>query len=254
MSANKETAIEAKTSGFLALANSDIGAMMAEELDGLDAGFEKIKIPSGGGLTYEIPGDDDEPESTKEFSAVILYQHALNAYYKAAYTGGSNPPDCASFDGITGVGEPGGNCQSCPLNQYGSSANGGKACQNRRRLFVLREGELFPLMLSLPTGSLPEFTRYLKRLISKSRKSNSVVTRFSLKKATNKGGLVYSQGQFSIDRVLTPEEHSLISKLSGQVKAFSARVGYDDATPVEDSMIDTETGEVVAPLDGSANV
>ncbi len=252
MMSKGNTEITTQHSGFLALANSDIGAMMAEELDGLDAGFEKIKIPSGGGLTFEIPGEDDEPETVKEFSAVVLCHHAVNAYYKTPFTGGHNPPDCGSFDGITGVGEPGGNCQSCPLNQYGSSANGGKACQNRRRLFVLREGEFFPLLLSLPTGSLPEFTRYLKRLISKSRKSNSVVTRFSLKKATNKGGLVYSQAQFAIDRVLSPEEHSLINKLSAQVKAFSARVGYDDTAPVEESMIDTETGEVIAPL--TANV
>ncbi len=245
MMSKGNTEITTQHSGFLALANSDLGAMMAEELDGLDAGFEKIKIPSGGGLVYEIPGEDDETEAVREFSAVILYQHALNAYYKTAYTGGNNPPDCGSFNGVTGVGEPGGDCASCQFNQYGSGANGGKACQNRRRLFVLREGEFFPMLLSLPTGSLPEFTRYLKRLISKSRKSNAVVTRFSLKKATNKGGLVYSQAQFSIDRPLSPEEHSLIERLSGQVRTFSARMGIEEDSPVaEGVVVDPETGEV----------
>jgi len=71
-----------------------------------------------------------------------------------------------------------------------------KACKNRRRIYVLREGEIFPLILSLPTGSLKEFSRYIKRLLSKGKKSNSVVTRFSLKKATNSSGITYSQAQF----------------------------------------------------------
>ena len=60
-------------------------------------------------------------------------------------------------------------------------------CQNRRRIYLLRDGELFPMLLSLPTGSLQEFTRYLVSLLTKGRKSNAVVTRFSLQKATNKG-------------------------------------------------------------------
>ena len=34
-------------------------AIMAEELDGLgQIPFDVIKIPSGGGLTFEVPGDD----------------------------------------------------------------------------------------------------------------------------------------------------------------------------------------------------
>ena len=74
--------------------------------------------------------------------------------YATKYTGGNQPPDCCSFDGVTGEGEPGGACRKCPLNQFGSGENGAKACKNRRRIYVLREGEIFPLLLSLPTGSL----------------------------------------------------------------------------------------------------
>lgn len=264
MAANKkETALQAQNTdpnragGFLALASSDIGAMMAEELEGLDAGFERIKIPSAGSTVFEMPGEDDEAESVKEFSAVILYHHTLFAYYKSKYTGGNNPPDCGSFDGFTGEGDPGGHCKTCPLNQFGSGENGAKACKNRRRIYVLREGEIFPLLLSLPTGSLKEFTRYIKRLLSKGRKSNAVVTRFTLKKATSNSGVVYSQAGFAIDRPLTTDEHSLIERMSEQVKAFSNRVAYDyDAVVSEDEglNIDPETGEVIEPLGGGPNV
>jgi hypothetical protein len=151
---NKDTALQAQNTGFLTLANNNIGAMMAEELDGLDAGFERIKIPSAGSTVFEMPGEGDDTESVKEFSAVILYHHPLFAYYKSKYTGGNNPPDCGSFNGIAGEGNPGGNCKACPLNQFGSGENGAKACKNRRRVYVLKEGEIFPLLLSLPTGSL----------------------------------------------------------------------------------------------------
>jgi uncharacterized FlaG/YvyC family protein len=254
---NKEIALQAQNTGYLALANNDIGAMMAEELDGLDAGFERIKIPSAGSTVFEMPGEGDEAETVKEFSAVILCHHTLFAYYKSNYTGGNNPPDCGSFDGIVGEGDPGGHCKTCPLNQFGSGENGAKACKNRRRVYVLKEGEIFPLLLSLPTGSLKEFTRYIKRLLSKGRKSNAVVTRFSLKKATSNTGVLYSQAQFAVDRPLSPEEHSLIEKLSEQVRAFSSRVAYDyDATASEDEefIVDPETGEVIEPLGDGADV
>lgn len=257
LTAQENTAVA--ISGYTGLANVDMATMMAEELDGLDAGFERIKIPSAGSTVFEVPAtealcgeDPNEPEAVKEFSAVILFHHPLFAYYKSKYTGGNNPPDCGSFDGVTGEGDPGGDCKSCRYNQFGTGENGSKACKNRRRIFVLREGEIFPLLLSLPTGSLKELTRYLKRLLSKGRKSNSVVTRFSLKKATNSGGLAYSQAQFAVDRVLTPEEHALVERMTEQVKAYSKQVSfdYDNAidADMEDINVDPETGEIIEPL------
>ena len=203
-------------SGFSQLATFQMEDM-AEELNGLEGGFDRIKIPSGGMTVFEMPGEtEDSPETVKEFSAVILYHHPILQYYREKYTGGSNPPDCGSYDGVTGVGTPGGSCAKCPLSQFGSGENNGKACKSRRRVFLLREGELFPMILSLPTGSLREFSRYIKRLLSKGRKSNTVVTRFSLKKATNSSGIAYSQAAFGVDRVLSEEEQRLIQTLTEQ--------------------------------------
>ena len=257
MANNKVTALaKAQNTGFLTLSNTDFGGMMADELEGLDLSFERIKIPSAGSTVFEVPGENDDTDTVKEFSAVILHHHTLNAYYKTKYTGGSNPPDCGSFDGVCGEGDPGGECKRCPLNQYGTAEEGkGKACKNRRRIYVLREGEVFPLLLSLPTGSLKEFTKYIKRLLSKGKKSNSVVTRFSLKKATNQGGVIYSQAQFVIDRILTPQEQKLIDALTEQVKAYSRKVAFDaEGASTVDFSIDAETGEVIEPLGRSANV
>jgi hypothetical protein len=154
MESKQKTALAAQSNiGFLSLADTDFDALLAEELNGLDLSFERIKIPSAGSTVFEVPGEE-EPETVKEFSAVILYHHPLFAYYKSKYTEGNNPPDCGSFDGVCGAGDPGGDCKHCPMNQFGTGENGSKACKNRRRIYVLREGEIFPLLLSLPTGSL----------------------------------------------------------------------------------------------------
>lgn len=250
---NTNNALTAQDTGFRQLSNTDLAQIMAEELDGLDAGFERIKIPSGGGTVYEMPGEDsDAPEAVREFSGVILYHHPLFAYYKDKYTGGNNPPDCSSFDGIAGEGDPGGSCRVCPFNQYGTGENGGKVCKNRRRIYILREGEIFPLLLSLPTGSLREFTRYIKRQLSKQRRTNAVVTKFSLKKATNACGLTYSQAQFALDRTLTPEEQAGLAGLTEYIRSRSRNVAVEYDSAAEDAaadvVIDEDTGEIIQPL------
>jgi len=242
---NKDTALTTQNTGFLA--TTDFSAMVAGELDGLDISFERIKIPAGGGIVFEIPGEDGETDTVKDFSAVILFHHPLNCFYTTKYSGGSAPPDCGSFDGVTGIGTPGGSCKSCPHNQFGSGENGSKACKNRRRIFLLREGELFPILLSLPTGSLKLFTKYLQAQLSKGRSSNSVLTKFSLKKATNTGGIAYSQAVFRVDRVLTAEEHEVMKAFTEQVKSLACNIGFDTENEVSPIVeIDEETGEILA--------
>ena len=207
---------------------ANLGELFAEELDGLTPSFERIKIPAGGGLAFEVPGDDpDSPDSVKEFKAVILYHHPINCFYEEDYTGGNNPPDCGSMDGKIGIASESGEikyCADCPNNKFGSAKNGGKACKQKRRIYLLRENEALPTILTLPTGSLGEFSKYVMRLLSKGKKTNGVVTKFTLKKAQNSGGINYSQAMFAIDRELTNEEAFNVLPLSEQVKAMATKV------------------------------
>jgi hypothetical protein len=246
---NENTAlVEQQTGGFAALANTNFAQLVSSEMDGLDMSFERVKIPNGGS-TYEFPSEGDDKENVKEWSGVFLHHHPLNAFYKSAYKGGNTPPDCGSFDGKVGEGDPGGLCAKCPNNVYGTGANGAsKACKNKHRIYLLREGDVFPMLLTLPTGSLKTLSAYLKRLLSKGRMSNSVVTRFSLKKATGTSG-EYTQAVFSLDRVLTPDEYAHIAKLSEQVKALTGNIGFDDDGQSDDEpFVDPETGEIIEPL------
>jgi len=244
----ENTALTVQNQGFAVLANQN-NSMMTEELDGLDLQFERIKIPSGGGIVFEVPGEDGEPDTVKDFSAVIVYHHPLNCYYTTKYSGGSNPPDCGSFDGVIGTDSFGAkhNCKTCKYNQYGSGTEGtsAKACKNRRRIYLLREGEMFPMLLSLPTGSLKLFTKYLQSQLSKGRPSNAIVTKFSLKKATNSGGIAYSQCNFALDRILTPDEQKGIAAVTEQVKSYAGNVGFDAENAADGVTVNPDTGKIV---------
>ena len=210
---------------------------LQEELAGLNIKFDKIKVPSGGSLAFEVPGDNpDEPEFQKEFKAVILYQHPMLSYYKEKYTGGNEAPDCSSLDGINGIEKETGcvkACKDCPFAKFGSGENGGKACKTRRRLFILRENEMFPSIFSVPTSSLNDYSNYVFSLIKKGRKLNQVVTKFALKKATSGTGITYSKVALSYDRDLNEAEKENIAKMTEQVKSVAYTINETEQADSE---------------------
>jgi len=164
------------------------------------------------------------------------------------FQGENNPPDCGIFDGVSGIGNPGGPCQTCPFNKFGSGEGKAKACKNRRMLYVLREGEVFPLMLNLPTGSLKEFTNYVKHQAAKGRRLNQVVTKISIRRATSGEGMDFSQAQFAFERMLTAEERAVIAQMTEQVKSYSGHLGTAALVADEDNPfvhVDPETGEII---------
>lgn len=242
----------AATGGFAALQGLDVlNEALADDCQGLKFSFDRIKIPSGGSTAFEVPGEDDEDVTmAKDITGVILFNHPAYAYYQEKYTGGTNPPDCGSFDGVTGTGNPGGACATCPYNQFGSGEGQSKACKNRRFIYIIQEGELFPMVLSLPTGSLKEFTKYVKRQLSKGRKLNQVVTKISLKKATSNSGIAFSQAVFSFVRVLDDAEKTAMATMTEQVKSYTANLTTAALAAVADDepMVDPETGEIIEPL------
>ena len=121
----------------------------------------QVKVPAGGGRAWDL-GDDEPP--VQELVGVVIWYADTRLYWSKGIedTGGETPPDCASADGIVGIGDPGGECESCPLNEWGSGKAGrGKACNERRQLAILRPGELLPTMLSLPSASPFSSERYM---------------------------------------------------------------------------------------------
>lgn len=166
MSIQNNTAVDVYQNFALPTAlDSDFSSEdLADDMEGLQLTMQRVKIPGGGNLQFEIRSDDpDNPDYERKLVGVILHHHFANAYWPDGSEYDDNvPPFCQSFDGKQGYGEPGGVCAACAFNQFGSTANGsGKACKNMRQIYLLRSGEYLPLQLSLPPTSLRPFNDFM---------------------------------------------------------------------------------------------
>lgn len=237
MAKNTETAVakkEAESFNLMTI-NPDLKEAIAEEMDGLGTvPFDRVKIPSGGGLAFEIPGDNpDEPETSKNLDGVIIYHHPANAYWRDNFNGGNASPDCSSIDGKTGVDRETGeirDCSRCQQNQFGSDGRRGKACKNIHRLYMLREGNPVPLILPLPPTSLKYLRDYLsKQILLKGLRSYDVITRITLKKDTSGDGIVYSRAVFQMAGKLAPEQRAASKAMAELVKEMAGNMPAVDS-------------------------
>lgn len=200
---------------------------LADDMDGLQFKFQRVKIPSGGALQFEIPGGDPEnPDYARTIEGVILHNHFSYAFWPE---GGKSedeeeeiPPLCSSFDGKTGIGEPGGDCVSCAANKFGSGPKGkGKACKNTRVLYLLRDGEFMPIQISLPPTSISPFSDFYNMAFASRRRAacGSVVS-IGLKRMNN-GKDDYSVATFKWVSDFTGEQ---LAQIKAYAEGFKAQI------------------------------
>lgn len=231
MAKKNEIAVKAADFNLITL-TGDLAEAVAEEMDGLGTiPFDRVKIPSGGGIAFELPGEEeDETESAQELVGVILDHNPVNAYWANKFAGGNEQPDCSSFDGKQGVERATGeirDCASCPYNQFRSD-NAGKACKNVHRVFMLRENNPVPVILSLPPTSLKYMRDYIgKRVLLKGFRCWQVLTRITLKKEKSKDGIVYSRAAFAFVDKLTPEQEQQAAAMREMVKSTYKTIDID---------------------------
>ena len=226
---------------------------LADDMEGLQLTMQRVKIPGGGNLQFEIRSDDpDNPDYERKLVGVILYHHLANAYWPEGSEYDDNvPPFCQSFDGKQGYGEPGGVCAACAFNQFGSTANGsGKACKNMRQIYLLRSGEYLPLQLSLPPTSLRPFNDFMNlAFVARRRPSYSAIVEIGLKRAES-GGYTYSVATFRKVRDLTGEDLAAVKSYSAN---FKEQVKSLLAQRVENYKSDVESLTGTAPLELADN-
>lgn len=210
---------------------ADEMAAIFEELSDVDhIEYGRIKIAGAGAGVFKVtdPGEEDSQTAT-EIVGVIILSHKCNAYWRAEYgsTEADKTPDCASFDGITGVVSETGEaraCKDCPLNEYGSAENGlGKACKNMRRMYIMREGDILPMVLSLPGTALRAYDNYRTSLATKRKTPASVLTRITLKSARSKGNVEYSTPQFAAVGALPASEIARVREFAAQFEGVANR-------------------------------
>jgi len=188
----------------------NVGQIIKQNLGGeqvTPADLTRIKVPAGGGTTWEVPGEDGEPQPIKVLEGILVHTARRRAYWPNTNPSGE-PPACVSTDCVNGHGTPGGPCDACPFNQFGSQvkqdggAGRGKACKESRLFFLLRAGQKLPDVVVVPPGSLRATKQYLLKL---SVPYWGVLTRLTLDRVQNKDSIAYAQIHPRNAAMLEPE-------------------------------------------------
>lgn len=202
--------------------------------------LDRVKVPGSGGLQWTVPTLEGE-EVTSEFTGIIVEFKQVRTFWLTSFDENPNqPPDCTSNDTVTGFGQrhedqdvPSAQaCATCPHAQWGSAAKGeGQACNENRLLFMLTEGDMLPYIVKLPPTSLKPAATYFMGLTRKGKPFYSVVSKLSLNRTKNDGGVDYSEVVFTKAADLEPAD---VAKVKAYREALAPVVaGAQAFSPVE---------------------
>jgi len=217
MAAKEKQELAAAATFEVAALDGDMIEAIKEEMDGLGRfQFPRVRIPSGGAITFELPGEDeDNPEVAKAITGIILYHHPANARWNGKFGDEGVRIVCSSIDGKAGRMADTGEvrtCSDCPYNQFREDGTG-KECKNMHRLYLLMEGSPFPVILTLPPTSLKPFKNFVAmQCLGRGLRVHDVVTKVTLKKVQGPNS-VYSIGVFSVSGRVTKEQKPQVESM-----------------------------------------
>lgn len=146
------------------------------------------------------------------------------------------------MDGKTGIVAATGeirNCDTCPLNQYGTDVKGGKgkACKNMRRIYMMCDNDPTPYLLTVPPTSIKDVNKQLTRILAAGVPYTGMIMRFKLEKAKNSGGVTYSKVVAEKAAPLPAGAASTIMQLRREIKDqySSMAITMDDYVTVSDT-------------------
>jgi hypothetical protein len=244
------TMTDAEKAGAIAFFREE----QAQTTEGLDITFPRVKYPTAGSSFWEVPTPTGDADAVKELEGVVVYKQPVRAYWPLDQEPGKNPPLCSSLDGIVPVEGPGkqaATCGHCPHAQWGTGKDGrGQACKARLNVFLLREGQDIPMLLSLPPTAIRTFSQYAVQLRQARSALVAVTTVFGLTKATSSGGVDYKALTLKIGRKLSYAEMRQAAAIREVFEAQMAKRGIrieeatDDAAPAGGEVIDGEARTV----------
>jgi hypothetical protein len=115
---------------------------------------------------------------------------------------------------VTGIGTPGGLCATCPYAQWGSDpkGSGGQACKTIGTLFVMKPGEMLPVVVPVPVASVQPLKKFMLSLSSKNIKYSNAIVSIGLEQAQSKKGIKYSKLKPRLIAVLPDEAKTQIDR------------------------------------------
>jgi hypothetical protein len=209
-------------------------AIIAANLEGegiSEMDLTKVKTPAGGGTTWEIDNQGNI-ETTPEIVGILVAIKKLGLLWPYDEIG-PDQPVVASSDLITGyrAGDKLGDVKPEDLEKYRigdrrydwaamsegpefgpKSGKGGvgKRVKESRTLAILRDGDTWPLLVSVGPGSLGTFMPFLKKLPCFHYEA---VIGLRLEKTTSKAGKPYSMIVPRLAGQLTEEQGEFVRKM-----------------------------------------
>lgn len=187
--------------------------------------LERVRIPAGGSITWNILDPTGEESVEQEIIAMIPYKTDQRCFWERPFedSGGGSPPSCHSTDLILGFGNNGESdgrheCRTCPRNQWKQGVGdtvAGKECREMRVMFLLRKGReehIFPSILVITPGSLKNLDGYLTSLTSQGLPFYACLHRLTLEKTQSKGGVKYAAVKAKIVRELDDAELKMVQE------------------------------------------
>lgn len=224
------------TSNYLALQDGGaiaeaMAANMGEGAALRESDLTRVPIPTGGGTTWMIPGlAGDEPAKTIE--GVLVFQTVRGILWPKAEPEEGSLPALVSLDlktarqvsdqlpesflaSIAPAMNDDGTYRwaDLPQCQWGSGKDGsGKAAKEQRVLYILRETESLPLVVTIQPGSLKDWQKFIVALTKAGIPYFRAVISLSLEKTTSTGGQPFSRVVPSLVGTLDAETGALIRK------------------------------------------
>jgi hypothetical protein len=167
----------------------------------------RVKLGSGGATEFTLEGSGGNVVEEVDFvEGIIAYHTPTNILWDGSLDDaeGKRQPLCVSDDGVTGIGNPGGSCLTCPKKQWIDGLP--PECDERRCVFLLRDGQWLPIVFSLPLTSGSVFEAFLSDLSTRCISVYGSMVRFTLKKEQNPAGQKYSLLEVTMLGRLAPEE------------------------------------------------
>ncbi|MBQ1792051.1 MAG: hypothetical protein II008_17885 [Oscillospiraceae bacterium] len=221
----------------------EMQAVMTELGDILNRNiFGVITIAGGGAGVFKVlePGAEETTNGVQEITGVIVASHLVNVRWGHDYgtRQQGERPICRSMDGLSGVDQETGethSCAACPYNQFGENGER-KACGNKRQLYIMREGDLLPVLFALPPSALKAFDNYrVQASLTLRTPMSALVTRITLKNKVSNGGSEYSTPVFTALGKLPVEEGRRMEAFARQIMDAAQRAGISADEVGEDA-------------------
>jgi len=181
--------------------------------------FDQVRVPGAGSLAWTVPTEDG-PQPVQYLDVIILHFHRTRQYFTTPYDPTQPepaPPDCVSYDGVSGRGNPGGACGPCPFGQFGG------ACHPGYFIYILFADRVMPLKLNIPRTSIASFEKWVAATNMTGRYHNEVLVRIGLQ--PRKQGL----GSVATFRTLYELAPDLAATARSYAKMLAQSIVYDVA-------------------------